>query len=409
MSEAIPFSPPWIDERVVERVTEVLLSGWITTGPKTKLFEQQLSEYCGTTTTICLSSATAGLEMVLRWYGVGPGDEVIIPAYTYCATANVVMHVGATPVMVDVGSDFNIDVEQVEAAITERTKVIIPVDIGGMPCDYDALNNLVTSAQVKEQFSANTKEQEQLGRILMLADAAHSVGASYKGKKTGSLTDVTVFSFHAVKNLTTAEGGAVSFCLPPQFDHKAIYQYFAVNSLHGQSKDALAKTQGSDWRYDVAQPGYKCNMTDIQAAMGLVALERYEENLSRRKTITQQYNAAFQPYDWAILPPSNEAKESAYHLYMLRIKGATEAQRDAIIQAIKEQQVAVNVHFLPLPLLTAYKDKYSIKHFPGAWSNYSKEISLPLYFQLTNEQVERIVKAVATAVEKVLKHVEENI
>ena len=299
----IPFSPPRIDKTITDAVVEALNSGWITTGPKTKEFERQITAYCGHKNTLCLNSATAGLELILRWFRVKEGDEVILPAYTYCATANVVEHCGATPVLVDVNDDFNISIPAVEKAITEKTKVIMPVDFAGFPCDYDELNAMVNRTDIKQKFKANSPEQEKLGRILILSDAAHSFGASYKGKKTGSLTDVSVFSFHAVKNLTTAEGGAIALNLPEPFDNKAIYDYLCVFSLHGQNKDALAKMQKGNWKYDVIEAGYKCNMTDMAAAIGLVELNRYEnDTLVKRKQIFENYDKAFKSKIWAKFP-----------------------------------------------------------------------------------------------------------
>lgn len=399
----IPFSPPRIDQAVIDEVTAALKSGWITTGPRTKQFEKEISAYCGAKTTIAVSAWTTGMEVLLRWWGVGPGDEVIIPAYTYCASANVVLHTGATPVMVDVNAaDFNMSLIQVAAKITAKTKVIMPVDIGGFPCDYDALFQLV--AEKKHLFNPSSAQQAQLGRILIAADAAHSFGAFYNKRRVGSIADITVFSFHAVKNLTTAEGGAISFNLPEGFDHDEIYKTFNIKILHGQSKDALAKTQKGAWRYDVLEPGFKCNMTDIQAAIGLIELNRYQENLGRREAIFEKYNSAFASYAWAQLPPStNENKISSFHLYQLRINNCTEAQRDAIIQEIFEHDVAVNVHFQPLPLLTAYKNLgYQITDYPQAFDSYSREISLPVYFDLTDEQVNTVISAVLASVEKVL-------
>lgn len=399
----IPFSPPRIDQRVIDEVNAALLSGWITTGPRTKLFEKKITEYCGCKTTIAVNSWTAGMEVFLRWWGIGEGDEVIIPVYTYCASANVVIHTGAKPIMVDIGSeDFNISIAKIRAAITPRTKVIMPVDISGFPCDYDAIYKLVE--EFKGEFIARNEKQAKLGRILIAADAAHSFGADYKGKKSGALADATCFSFHAVKNLTTAEGGAVCFNLPDDFDHEEIYKEFCIKILHGQSKDALAKTVKGAWRYDVLEPGYKCNMTDIQAAIGLIELERYEENLSRRKTIFKAYDAAFKNESWAITPKYIDAdKETCYHLYLLRIANVSESQRDAIIQEIFEEDVAVNVHFQPLPLLTAYKSLgYSIDNYPEAYVKYASEISLPVYFNLTDEQVQTVIAAVKKSVNKVL-------
>ena len=399
----IPFSPPRIDQRVLDEVNQALLSGWITTGPKTKLFEKKITEYCGCKTTVAVNSWTAGMEVFLRWWGVGEGDEVIIPVYTYCASANVVIHTGAKPVMVDISSDdFNISLEKIKAAITPRTKVIMPVDISGYPCDYNAIYAIVEAA--KSIFKAKNDNERKLGRILIAADAAHSFGAMYDGKRSGCLADITCFSFHAVKNLTTAEGGAVCFNLPNTFDHDEIYKEFCIKILHGQSKDALAKTVKGAWRYDVLEPGFKCNMTDLQAAIGLVELERYEENLERRKQIFEAYDAAFKPENWAITPVyKSDNRETCYHLYLLRIANVSEAQRDAIIQEIFEQDVAVNVHFQPLPLLTAYKERgYSIDEYPEAYLKYAAEISLPVYYNLSDEQVNTVISAVKYAVKLVL-------
>ncbi len=401
----IPFSPPHIDKKIIDEVTKVLQSGWITTGPRTKLFEKQLAQYCGTQSVLCLNSATAGLEIMLRWFGVKEGDEVILPAYTYSATANVVMHCGATPVFVDVNaSDFNISVSNIEKAITSKTKVIMPVDFGGYPCSYDELNALVLKH--KNKFSPDTQEQKMLERILILSDSAHSFGAWYKGKRAGSLTDVSVFSFHAVKNLTTAEGGAVSLNLPIPFDNEKIYKELCVKTLHGQDKDALAKTQKGNWRYDVVEAGYKCNMTDITAAIGIVELERYDnDTLPKRKSICTKYSAAFSKYSWAQVPvlKSEFEIETCYHLYALRIKGITEAQRDAIIKEIFDYDVSVNVHFIPIPMMSFYKNKgFDIKNYPVTFDNYSREISLPIFYDLTDEMVKTVIDAVIKSVEKVI-------
>ncbi|MCB9173413.1 MAG: DegT/DnrJ/EryC1/StrS family aminotransferase [Flavobacteriales bacterium] len=402
----IPFSPPHINQKVIEEVTKVLQSGWITTGPRTKQFEKEISEYCGNKNTLCLNSATAGLEIILRWFGVKEGDEVILPAYTYSATANVVIHCGAKPIFVDVNADdFNINVAAIEKAITPKTKVIMPVDFGGLPCDYDAINELVKKHQ--KQFIANSNEQKQLGRILVLSDSAHSFGAWYKGKRAGSLTDVSVFSFHAVKNLTTAEGGAITLNLPTPFDNQEIYNQLCIKTLHGQNKDALAKTQKGNWRYDIVEAGYKCNMTDIMAAIGQVELERYDsETLPKRKNICDTYSKILGKYDWAQLPifkSENNSIESCYHLYPLRIVGITEFQRDEIIKEIFDKDVSVNVHFLPVPSMSFYKDLgYDINNYQITLDNYSREISLPIFYDLTDEMVNTVLNAVIKSVEKVL-------
>jgi dTDP-4-amino-4,6-dideoxygalactose transaminase len=399
----IPFSPPRIDQKVLDEVNAALLSGWITTGPRTKLFEKRISEYCGCKTTVAVNSWTMGMEVFLRWWGIGPGDEVIIPVYTYCASANVVLHTGAKAVMVDINKDdFNIALDKIEAAITPKTKVIMPVDISGFPCDYEEIMDCVKKHS--SIFEPSNKKQKKLGRILIAADSAHSFGAEYQNKRSGSLADISCFSFHAVKNLTTAEGGAVCFNLPEGFDHQEIYKEFVTITLHGQSKDALAKTKKGAWKYDVVVPGYKCNMTDIQAAIGLVELDRYAENLARRKEIFDAYDTNFSKKKWALLPPhKNSKKTSSHHLYLLRIKDITEEQRDDIIQEISNQNVSVNVHFQPLPLLTAYKNLgYKIEEFPIAHHKYQTEISLPVYYNLDNSQVRQVMDAVISSVEKII-------
>ena len=402
----IPFSPPRIDQKVIDEVVDTLKSGWITTGPKTKEFERRLTAYCGNKATLAVNSNTVGLEVVLRWFGVQEGDEVIVPAYTYCATANVIVHCGAKPVMVDVNAeDFDVCLENVRKAITDKTKVIMPVDLGGMPCDYDELFELVKSGSVNSLFQARTEEQEKLGRILILSDSAHSVGAEYKGRKAGCLADVSVISFHAVKNLTTAEGGAIMLNLPEPFDNEEVYRYLCTYTLHGQNKDALAKTKKGAWRYDVLVSGFKGNMTDIMASIGLVELSRYEDDtLHYRKCIYDQYTEAFSKYEWAQLPVyETEDRKSSYHVYCLRIKGITEQQRDEIIQKIFDRDVAVNVHFQPLPLLSAFKNKgYKIEDYPVAYDNYSREISLPVWYGLNEEMVKTVIDAVVCSVEEVL-------
>ena len=402
----IPFSPPKITDEIIDSVKEVLKSGWITTGPKTKEFEKKLTAYCGCQSPLCLNSATAGLELILRWFGVEKGDEVIVPAYTYSATANVVVHCGAKVVFADVNKDdFNISLEQIEKLITKRTKVIMPVDFAGLPCDYDAINALVKRKGIKKKFTAKTKEQKQLKRILILSDAAHSIGATYKGRKTGSLTDVSVFSFHAVKNLITAEGGAVCLNLPTPFNNDDIYTKLCIKSLHGQNKDALAKTQKGAWRYDIIEAGYKCNMTDIAAAIGLAELAVYDsDTLKKRKEICDTYSNAFSKYDWAELPVMKDVnRESCYHLYPLRIQGIKEKQRDEIIKEIFERNVSVNVHFIPVPMMSYYKKNgYKISNYKTAYNNYAREISLPVYYNLSNEQITQVIEAVVSSVKKVL-------
>lgn len=402
----IPFSPPRIDQKVIDEVVDTLKSGWITTGPKTKEFERRLTAYCGNKATLAVNSNTVGLEVVLRWFGVQEGDEVIVPAYTYCATANVIVHCGAKPVMVDVNADdFDVCLENVRRAITDKTKVIMPVDLGGMPCAYDELFELVETEEVKTLFQAKTEEQRKLGRILILSDSAHSIGAEYKGRKAGCLADVSVFSFHAVKNLTTAEGGAIMLNLPEPFDNEEVYRYLCTYTLHGQNKDVLAKTKKGAWRYDVLVSGFKGNMTDIMASIGLVELSRYEDDtLHYRKCIYDQYTDAFSRYGWAELPIyETEDRKSSYHVYCLRVKGITEQQRDEIIQRIFDRDVSVNVHFQPLPLLSAFKNKgYKIEDYPVAYDNYCREISLPVWYGLSEEMVKTVIDAVICSVEEVL-------
>jgi dTDP-4-amino-4,6-dideoxygalactose transaminase len=402
----IPFSPPRIDQKIIDEVTKVLQSGWITTGPRTKQFEKELSAYCGNKATLCLNSATAGLEIMLRWYGVKEGDEVILPAYTYSATANVVMHCGAKPVFVDVNpDDFNISPENIEKAITAKTKVIMPVDFAGYPCDYDSINAIVKKHA--DKFIPATEEQKMMGRIMVLSDSAHSFGAWYKGRRAGSLTDVSVFSFHAVKNLTTAEGGAVALNLPAPFDNEAVYKSLCVKTLHGQDKDALAKTQKGNWRYDIVEAGYKCNMTDIMAVIGQIELERYDsDTLPKRKSICDQYSAALSKYEWAQLPVlKNRNTEGCYHLYALRIKGISEVQRDAIIKEIFDKDVSVNVHFIPVPMMSFYTGLgYNVHNYPVTFDNYSREISLPIFYNLNDDMVKTVIDAVISSVEKVIKN-----
>jgi dTDP-4-amino-4,6-dideoxygalactose transaminase len=400
----IPFSPPRVDDKICDEVVAVLKSGWITTGHKTKLFEKKISEYCGIQNTLCLNSATAGLEIMLRWFGVGPGDEVILPAYTYSATANVIVHCGATPVFVDVcANDFNINHLEIEKVISSKTKVIMPVDFAGFPCDYEEINSL--AKKYSSIFIANCENQKMLGRILILSDSAHSFGASYNKSKAGSLTDVSVFSFHAVKNLTTAEGGAVALNLPLPFNNADIYSKLCISTLHGQNKDALAKTQKGNWKYDIVEAGYKCNMTDISAAIGLVELERYDnDTLIKRKSIVYNYQKAFEMDDRFELPLiETKNKTSCYHLYPLRIKGITEQQRDLIIQEIFNADVSVNVHFIPVPATSFYKSLgYDLLNYPVTYNNFSREISLPVFYDLSPEQQNTVINAVKNAVNTIL-------
>jgi len=402
----IPFSPPRIDQLIIDEVIDTLKSGWITTGPKTKLFEKKLTAYGGHKATLCVNSASAGLELVLRWFGVKEGDEVIIPAYTYAATANVVVHCGAKPVFVDINDDFNISIETIKKAITSKTKVIMPVDIGGFPCNYDEINALIKEKEQISLFTPNSTEQQKLGRILILSDAAHSIGGIYKNKKVGSLTDITVYSFHAVKNLTTSEGGAICLNLNEDFDNEEIYKHLNTKSLHGQNKDALAKTQIGNWKYDIVEAGYKCNMTDILASIGLVELNRYDKDmLVKRKHIFDLYAELLSKYKWAQVPEyANDTKSSSFHVFLLRIIGISEQERDAIISEIFKAEVSVNVHFVPLPMMSYYKKLgYKIEDYPKTFDNYSREISLPVYYDLTDENIQTVVKTVANAIDTIIK------
>jgi dTDP-4-amino-4,6-dideoxygalactose transaminase len=401
----IPFSPPRIDQEIIEEVTNALKSGWITTGPKTKLFEKKIAEYCKVTDVLAVNSWTAGAELLLYWYDIKAGDEVIVPVYTYCASANIVIHRGAKVIMVDVTSDFGIDIHKIEKHINPRTKAIIPVDVGGLPIDYSALNMLLEKENIKKLFVPESENQKKLGRILVLSDAAHSFGAVYNNEKVGSQADFTVFSFHAVKNLTTAEGGAICINLPKPFKNGEIYKQLNTLSLHGQNKDALAKTEKGSWEYDVTDAGFKCNMTDILASIGLVELDRYEnETLPKRKAIFEKYSKELGVFDFFITPLfKDNNRESSYHLYLLRIKDCTLEERNSIIQEIFNQDVSVNVHYKPLPLLSYYKSlKYNIYDYPEAKKLWETEISLPVYYDLTEEQVSRVIKVVVESVNKVM-------
>ena len=387
----VPFSPPDITELEIEQVVEALKSGWITTGPKTKALEQKIADFCGTDKAVCLNSQTACAEMALRVLGIGPGDEVIVPAYTYTATASVVCHVGAKLVMVDIQPDsLEMDYNQLETAITENTKVIIPVDLAGIPCDYDRIFSIVEKK--RELFTPSNDIQRAMGRISVNADAAHAFGASWHGKRVGSIADFTAFSFHAVKNLTTAEGGALTWRDIPGIDNEAIYKQIQLLSLHGQSKDALAKTQLGAWEYDIVGPWYKCNMTDVAAAMGLAQMQRYDALLSRRKDIIQRYDAAFKPLGVQVLKHYTEDYQSSGHLYITRIPGITSDQRNEIIIRMAEQGIACNVHYKPLPMMTAYKNLgFDVADYPNAYRYFANEITLPLHTCLTDEMINYVI------------------
>ena len=398
----IPFSPPFINQEIIDEVIDSLKSGWITTGPKTKFFEKKIANYCNVSNVLAVNSWTTGAELLLYWFGIKEGDEVIVPVYTYCATANIVIHRGAKVIMVDVNSDFGIDISKIEKHITSKTKAIIPVDIGGLPIFFEELKVLVNKKAVKDKFIPQSDNQQKLGRILILSDAAHSFGAKYNGLSVGSEVDFTVFSFHAVKNLTTAEGGAICINLPKPFDNTEIYNQLNTLSLHGQNKDALAKSRKGSWEYDVIDAGFKCNMTDILASIGLVQFDRYEsDTLPKRKEIFELYSKELNKYDWAITPVFIDHKrESSYHLYLLRIKGISLETRNQIIQDIFEQDVSVNVHYKPLPLLSYYKSLgFQMNDYPIAKSLWQNEISLPVYYNLSIEDVYAVIKAVVKSVE----------
>ncbi len=401
----IPFSPPYVDDDIINEVTDSLRSGWITTGPKVMALEQEVAKYVGIENVLCVNSWTSGMMLMLRWIGVGQGDEVIIPAYTYSATALAVMNIGATPVMVDVEGDFNISVAKIRAAITEKTKVIAPVDIAGWPCDYEAINALVREDEIVSKFKATSDFQKKIGRITIIADSAHSIGATYKGVRIGKQTDITIFSFHAVKNITTAEGGAICLNLSEPFDNNKLYAKLRVFTLNGQTKDAFTKSKAGGWRYDIIYQGLKVNMPDVCAAIGLVQMKKYDDKLlKQRKRVFNRYNEAFKKQNWAVLPPNeNEIATPSFHLYALRIKDITEAQRDLIIDEITKKEVAVNVHFIPMPMLTLFKEKgYDIKNYPNAYAQYKGEISLPIYPQLTNEQIDTVIEAVISSYQKII-------
>lgn len=400
----IPFSPPYVDDAVIDEVVDSLRSGWITTGPKVKALEEEIKAFSGAEQVLCVNSWTSGAIMMLRWLGVKEGDEVIVPAYTYSATALAVLHAGAKPVMVDSGTDFNISVDAIRKSITSKTKAIIPVDIAGFPCDYDAIMNLVNEPEIKSFFQAETENQRNMGRILVLNDAAHSLGAWYQsGMRTGSETDIAIFSLHAVKNITTAEGGAICLNLPAPFDNEALYRELRQMSLNCQTKDAFSKSKAGGWRYDIVGFGMKINMADVNAAIGLAQIRQYDDLLQERKRVFELYNNALSKTDWAITPPHKQGgRETSYHIYALRIKSFTDEQRDEMIEEIAKKEVAVNVHFIPMPMLTFFKEMgYDINNYPQAYENYKSEISLPIYPQLTDEQVNSVIDAVIEAYEKV--------
>ncbi len=396
----IPFSPPDITEEEINEVAAALRSGWITTGPRTKKFENQITEYCMSNRTVCLSSCTAALELTLRVLGVGRGDEVIVPAYTYTASASVICHVGAKPVMIDCApNSVQMDYDKLPDLINQRTKVIIPVDVGGVPCDYDRIYDAVRAK--KNLFIPRGKYQEAFGRVIVLADGAHSLGARRYQLMTGALADFTAFSFHAVKNLTTAEGGAVTWKRNSYIDSDELYREYQLLSLHGQSKDALSKTKIGSWEYDIVAPYYKCNMTDVTAAIGIAQLKRYPMLLKRRRRIIEFYDRELQGSGVSMMQHYSDKEKftSSGHLYLAKLIGRNEEQRNKVIEKMANMGVATNVHYKPLPMLSAYKNLgFDIADFPNAYKMYENEITLPLYSKLTNEEVYYIMDCFKKAI-----------
>ncbi len=388
----IPFSPPDMTEAEVKEVAQAILSGWITTGPRTKELERQIAAYIGVNKAVCLNSQTACAEMALRLLGIGEGDEVIVPAYTYTASASIVCHVGATLVFADIQTNsLEMDYEAVEELITPHTKAIIPVDLAGIPCDYERLLQIVEKK--RSIYLPANNIQQALGRVAICADAAHAFGAEWQGKKVGAIADFTAFSFHAVKNLTTAEGGALTWKNIPGISDDELYHMVQLFSLHGQSKDALAKTKLGAWEYDIVGPWYKCNMTDIMAAMGLVQMKRYPDMLLRRKAIIERYDKALKAVGIDVLEHYNDNHQSSGHLYITRVPNISTEQRQEIIEKMAEEGIATNVHYKPLPMMTAYKNMgFDIKNYPNAYAHFANEITLPLHTRLTNEEVDYIIE-----------------
>ena len=403
----IGFAPPPIDEDSIQAVERVLRSGWITSGPELAQFELDLSAYLGTEQTLCFSSWTTACELALRWFGVGPGDDVLLPAMTYAATANIVLHCGARPVLVDVDPvERVVTLETLKAAWTPMTKVVMPVDLAGWPVDYEAISDWLKSKTISSAFQPKTPIQKQLGRPLFLADAAHSLGATYAGQPIGNQADITGFSFHAVKNLTTAEGGALTFALPKEFQLDEIAHWFRTMSLHGQSKSAFEKTNAGQWNYDVLHAGFKCNMTDIQAALGRAQLKKYPDQLRQREMLAKAYHQAFSAYSWYIAPPLKDAKRiSSFHLFSMRIKGFNRKMRDELMAHLKEYGVASNVHFMPLPLLSLHRNRgENISNYPNSAQAFEELISLPLHLNLSVEDIYYIRDVSAGFIENALKH-----
>lgn len=398
----IPFSPPYIDQSVIDHVLDTLHSKWITSGPKVKALEQEMVTLTGSKAAVCVNSWTSGAIMMLKWFGVTDGDEVIIPAYSYCATALCVLHCGAKPVMVDILDDLTISPLKIKKAITNKTKAILAVDIAGLPCHYDTINRIIKDPDVKNLFIPESEKQSLLGRILLISDAAHSIGANFGGHPSALKSDLTIFSFHAVKNITTAEGGCICLNLPEVFNTNEEYSFLKMFSLNGQTKDAFAKSMGGNWRYDIVSKGLKINMPDICAAIGLAQIRQYNSLLlPQRKRIAEKYCNGFKNLSWFIAPAlKDKTRESSYHLFPLRIKNITETERDEIIDWLMDKGINVNVHFIPMPMLSYFKSiGYRIENYPNSYKQYSCEISLPIYPQLTDEEVDYIIENVTDGVQ----------
>lgn len=398
----IPFSPPFIDQSVIDQVMDTLNSKWITSGPKVKALEEEMEVLTGTKAAICVNSWTSGAIMMLKWYGIGEGDEVIVPAYSYCATALCVLHCGAKPIMVDILDDLTISPEKIKNAISNKTKAILAVDIAGLPCNYDEIYNIISDPYIKSLFIPESEKQSLLGRVLLISDAAHSIGAFYNGLPAALKADITIFSFHAVKNITTAEGGCICLNLPETFDNQSEYNFLKMFSLNGQTKDAFSKSIGNNWRYDIIFQGLKINMPDICAAIGLAQIRNYNKSLlPDRKNIAQKYCNAFFQYDWFIPPVlQDNIRESSYHLFPLRIKNINEDERDQLIDKITESGVNVNVHFIPMPMLSYFKSiGYRINDYPNSFKQYSCEISLPIYPQLKENELDYIIDNVSNKIQ----------
>ncbi len=402
----IPFSLPYIDKSVVDEVNDTICNtGWLTSGPKVIELENELKKLTEINNVICVNSWSSGAMLILRWFGVGPGDEVIIPSYTYSATAISVLNIGAKPVMVDVDDDFTISVDKLDEKINSNTKAIMPVDIAGMPCNYEGINQIINSEKNIKLFKSKSESQSKLNRILIMSDAAHSIGSIYQGKPASKMSDFTIYSFHSVKNITTGEGGAVCINLPENFDNNYEYKRLKNLSLNGQTKSAFQKNKIGGWKYDIIDQGLKINMPDICAAIGLAQIRKYKSMLLlERKKIFDYYNNFFKDYNWAILPKYiDESRESSYHLYMLRINGINENKRDEMIKYISDNGVGVNVHYIPMPMLTLFKNlEYKISDYPNTYKLYCNEITLPVYNNLSDDNLLRICKTVKSAYLKLL-------